>query len=31
MIEDGAPVEYQQVVVEIAPFFGGEPKPWAGT
>lgn len=23
MLEDGAPVEYQQVVVEIAPFFGG--------
>ncbi len=23
-LEDGAPVEFQQVVVEIAPFFGGK-------
>lgn len=23
MLEEGAPVEYQQLVVEIAPFFGG--------
>lgn len=23
LLEDGAPVEYQQVVAELAPFFGG--------
>lgn len=23
VVEDGSPVEYQQLVVEIAPFFGG--------
>jgi hypothetical protein len=27
LLEEGAPVEYKQIVVEMAPFFGESPFP----